>query len=59
MRGILAFYPKVKVVERQAHLTQITPTILNFFGLRVPEYCHGQSLLPKSELEENILEIEV
>jgi predicted AlkP superfamily phosphohydrolase/phosphomutase len=59
MTGILGFYPKVKAKRNNPDLTQITPTILAFFGMQAPAYCQGKSLIEKPDETLEIEEIEI
>jgi len=59
MQGILGFYPKLKELKKNPNLTEITPTILSFFGIKIPAYCQGQSLIEKRDETLEISEIEI
>ncbi len=58
MKGILALYPGQDVLKEteNASLLDITPTILDYFGVALPDYCRGRSLFKKEIRDGKLVE---
>ena len=37
------------ITNENPHIVDLAPTILDLFGVKVPDYCDGQSLMPANE----------
>ena len=59
MQGVLAFYPKIKAINKAPRLLDITPTILSFFKIKVPSYCWGRSLFKQTHKYFEVDDIQV
>jgi bisphosphoglycerate-independent phosphoglycerate mutase (AlkP superfamily) len=40
------FFCNRKVQEGRANIMDVGPTVLDLFGIQVPAYCDGKSLMP-------------
>lgn len=58
MKGILGFYPKIKAYKntQEVSILDVTPTLLDFFGIDKPKYCRGKSLLQSEQKEQKRLQ---